>query len=470
MNTPSQTYYKMNQDSSNIVDSYSFNNYKVTICTNQEEGGMIYNIQYDSLTSSHLKDFYVFENKIKSLLENYILKNKEFCTFDQLYSSLSENINQELSIPAKILVPVLLRVLNIENIGSLLIDDQIDEVYLDSSESGIYVDHSKYGRCTTTIILSKVEIESFVQRVALENDFSLNQANPTMKSDFVSSLFHCRVTVDIPPLIIDDIHIDIRKFHSHRLRLSDLIKIGSITEKQVAFLIYMIQNQVSITIIGPPNSGKTTMQNSLIEYIPSHLRLLSVEDVLESANLRQGNTVRFRLGYDPKESMLFSKSLEIQKILHRSPDFINLGELSTKGHFTAYLNVLSVGIPSIQTIHGKKPEFLFSRLRDIYHIPVELLKTSIPHIFIELDVKWNGKVKKRYVIEMAELTEKGIIIPITDSEIDLFLSQQYNNSNIFTLKYLQKRNRIEFDEMVTTLDELAIGILNAHSIRNEGRI
>ena len=246
MNTPSQTYYKLNQDSSNIVDSYSFNNYEVTIRTNQEEGGMVYNIQYDSLTSSHLKDFYVFENKIKSLLENYILKNKEFCTFDQLYSSLSENINQELDIPDKILVPVLLRVLNIEKIGPLLIDDQIDEVYLDSSESGIYVDHSKYGRCTTTIFLSKIEIESFVQRVALENDFSLNQANPTMKSDFVSSLFHCRVTVDIPPLIIDDIHIDIRKFHSHRLRLSDLIKIGSITEKQVAFLIYMIQNQVSI--------------------------------------------------------------------------------------------------------------------------------------------------------------------------------------------------------------------------------
>lgn len=469
MNTPSQAYYKLNQDSSNVVDSYSLNNYEVTICTNREEGGMVYNIQYDSLTSSYLKDFYVFENEIKSLLENYILKNKEFCTFDQLYSFLSENINQELEIPAIILVPILLRVLSIEKIGSLLIDDQIDEIYLDSSERSLYVDHSKYGRCTTTIFLSKVEIESFVQRVALENDFSLNQANPTMKSDFVSSLFHCRVTVDIPPLIIDDIHIDIRKFHSHRLRLSDLIKIGSITEKQVAFLIYMIQNQVSITIIGPPNSGKTTMQNSLIEYIPSHLRLLSVEDVLESANLRQGNTVRFRLGYDPKESMLFSKSLEIQKILHRSPDFINLGELSNKGHFTAYLNVLSVGIPSIQTIHGKKPEFLFSRLRDIYHIPLELLKTSIPHIFIELDVKWNGNLKKRYVIEMAELTEKGEIIPITDSEIDLFLSQQDNNSNIFTLKFLQERHRIEFDEMVTTLDGLVIDMLNAHSFRNEGR-
>ncbi|MHA1969859.1 MAG: ATPase, T2SS/T4P/T4SS family [Candidatus Hodarchaeales archaeon] len=433
MNFPSQAHCKLNQANHNIIDSYNFSSYNVSISTIPEKEVTLYNLQYDPITYSHLKNFYTFENEVKALLENYIQKKKEFCTFDQLYSFLSENIHQELDIPSKILIPILLRVLNIEWIGSLLMDDQIDEIYLDSSERSLYVDHSKYGRCSTTILLSKSEIEAFVQRVALENDFSLNQANPTMKSDFVSSLFHTRVTVDIPPLIIDDIHIDIRKFHFHRLRLSDLIRIGSITDKQVAFLIYMIQNLVSVSIIGPPNSGKTTLQNSLIEYIPSHLRLLSVEDVLESAKLRQGNTVRFRLGYDPTESMLFSKSLEIQKILHRSPDFINLGELSTKGHFTAYLNVLSVGIPSIQTIHGKNPEFLFYRLRDIYHIPLELLKTSIPHIFIELDVKW--------------MTENGDIVSITDKEIDLFLSQQYDNSNIFTLKYLQERNCVEFDEI-----------------------
>ncbi|MHA2075025.1 MAG: hypothetical protein ACW97X_10425, partial [Candidatus Hodarchaeales archaeon] len=164
---------------------------------------------------------------------------------------------------------------------------------------------------------------------------------------------------------------------------------------------------------------------------------------------------------------LFSKSLEIQKILHRSPDFINLGELSTKGHFTAYLNVLSVGIPSIQTIHGKNPEFLFYRLRDIYHIPLELLKTSIPHIFIELDVKWKGNLKKRYVIRMAELTENGDIVSITDKEIDLFLSQQYDNSNIFTLKYLQERNCVEFDEIGTFSDELAIGTLNDRNFKGK---
>lgn len=244
-----------------------------------------------------------------------------------------------------------------------------------------------------------------------------------------------------PPLIIEDIHLDVRKFHPTQLRLPDLVEIGSITCAQANFLRFLIQNQTSLSIIGPPNSGKTTLQNALIEYIPSHFRLLSIEDVLESTTLRYGNVVRFRLGYDPHEVQSISKSMEVQKILHRSPDFINLGELSLKDHFTAFLNVLSVGVPSIQTIHGKDPKFLLQRLKDIYHVPLELLQTSIPHVFIELDVYWEGNKKKRSLVKIAELSGQVDISPISNQEIDIFLTNRDENSNIFTVRYILDRNR-----------------------------
>jgi type IV secretory pathway ATPase VirB11/archaellum biosynthesis ATPase len=460
MNQSPALHSKFNQKGEKIIDSYSFYCYIATIIEIPEEKRVQYQVQFDPLTITHLKNFYKYENEVQLLLEKYVLQQKDFCTFNQLYKYLSNDLNQQLDIPFKILIPVLLRVLNFEKLGYLLIDEQIDEIYLDSSEKTIYLDHSRYGRCTTTICLSKSEIESFIQRVALENDFSLNRTNPTMKSDFVSPLFHTRVTVDIPPLIIDDIHIDIRKFRSTKLKISDLIKIGSITMTQAIFIILLIKNRTSISIIGPPNSGKTTLQNALIEYIPSYLRLLSVEDVLESTETRQGNRVRFRLGYDPQDALMFSKSLEIQKILHRSPDFINLGELSTKGHFTAYLNVLSVGVPSIQTIHGKNPEFLFSRLRDIYNIPLELLKSSFPHIFIELDVIWIGNKKKRFILRIAELTDTGEIVTLLDNEIESFLSQPNRESKIFTLKSLIGRNQIKLNELTRHLNEIALDLCN----------
>ncbi len=430
----------------NILDSYSFYSYIVTIIVKKQHNEELeYQVKYDPLTYKNLKNFPYYEKEVKLLLEEYVVNKKEFCTVNQLYNYLLETADQQLEWSKDLLIPVLFRILNLEKITPFLIDDQVDEIYLDSSSKTIYIDHSKYGRCVTSIKLTQSEIESFIHRIALENDFTLNQSNPTMKSDFVSPLFHTRVTVDIPPLIMEDIHIDIRKFHSNSLRIPDLIHNRSLSLIQAKFLILLIQSQTSITIIGPPNSGKTTLQNALIEYIPSHFRLLSVEDVLEMANNRNGNIVRFRLGYDPHESMLFSKSLEIQKILHRSPDFINLGELSLKSHFTAFLNVLSVGVPSIQTIHGKNPEYLFGRLRDIYEIPLELLKTSFPHIFIELNVFWAGKRKKRRVIRISELLENGEICTLNDNRIESFLNQTKIESDIFTVRFLSERGLINLD-------------------------
>jgi type IV secretory pathway ATPase VirB11/archaellum biosynthesis ATPase len=437
-----------------IIESYSFFCYVISIIKDVGKEEIEYNVQYDSVTYKHLKDFSRYENMVNLILKNYILAQNDFCKFDKLYKFLLKTSNDQLNLPQQILIPILFRILNLEKIGPLLIDEQIDEIYLDSSEKNLYIDHSQHGRCKTSILLSKKEIEAFVNRVALESDFSLTQSNPTMKSEFISSLFHTRVTVDISPITIEDIHIDIRKFHSNKLRMSDLITIGSLSQNQALFLIFLIRNQVSISIIGPPNSGKTTLQNALTEFIPSNFRLLSVEDVLETTNIRQGNTIRFRLGYDPYEGKIFSKSLEVQKILHRSPDFINLGELSIKSHFTAFLNVLSIGVPSIQTIHGKNSEFLFSRLRDIYHIPLELLKTSVPHIFIELDVFWIGNKKKRSVIRITELNDNGEIKPLSPEKIDSFLDEPGECSEIFTINYLTKRNRTIFENPVNNFEKI----------------
>ncbi|MFX0139427.1 MAG: ATPase, T2SS/T4P/T4SS family, partial [Candidatus Hodarchaeota archaeon] len=448
MNQPINTDLNLNQNEEIVIDSYSFHCYIASIVKIPNKEEYEYQVRYDPLTYTHLKDFSRYEKEVHHFLKEYVLHQNDFCTFDQLYTYLSESTYKELELPRQVLIPILFRKLNLEKIGPLLIEDQIDEIYLDSSRKNLYIDHSRHGRCATSIQLSKKEIESFVHRIALENDFSLNQSNPTMKADFVSNLFHSRVTVDIPPLIIDDIHIDIRKFHSKILKISDLIKNGSLTLAQAIFLVFLIQNQVSISIIGPPNSGKTTLQNALIEYIPPHFRLLSVEDVLETAEIRHGNTIRFRLGYDPHESMIFSKSLEVQKILHRSPDFINMGELSTKNHFTAFLNVLSVGIPSIQTIHGRNPEFLFVRLRDIYDIPLELLKTSFPHIFVELNVSWIRNKKKRTIMRIAELTNEGEIINLSNKAIESFLSHPNTESGIFTLNSLIKHNQINLNDLI----------------------
>ena len=391
-----------------IITSYEFSYFIVTIRKKGTGEMYEYHYQYQKGVMDEIKNFSKYEMILKEEIKEYITNKQDFVTFEEILVYLTNLSKISNIIPRITFIPVFLRVMNLERIGPLLIDDYVDEIYLDSGKSPLYIDHAKYGRCMTRIFLKKNEIDSFVNRIAIENDFNLNRENPTMKGDFKSSLFHSRVTVDIPPLLIDDIHLDIRKFRPTRLDIDNLIELGSITRSQGEMLIKLMKNLVSITIIGPPNSGKTTLQNAILQYLPSHYRLLSVEDVLESSDLRKGHIIRFRLGYDPNESNIYTKAMEIQKILHRSPDYINLGELSTRDHFIAYLNVLSIGVPSIQTIHGKNSDYFLLRLNDIYNIPLSLIKTSLPHIFIEMSTMWNRGFRKRRVSRIMQLTSEGM--------------------------------------------------------------
>jgi type IV secretory pathway ATPase VirB11/archaellum biosynthesis ATPase len=401
-----------------------------------------YHIIYDKTVMDELKCFNSYEKRLKDAIKELIVNTQDFVTLDEILTFTLNLQDRKVGISEHLLIPVLFRILNMERISPLLLDDRIDEIYLDSSQSYVYIDHSQYGRCSTQIQLTKQEIDSFVNRVALENDFNLNRENPTMKGDFVTNLFHTRITVDIPPLLIDDIHLDIRKFHPQNFHLKDLIKFGSLSESQGIFLREIMSSLVSLSIIGPPNSGKTTLQNALLEYIPFHFRVLSVEDVLETSNLRKGNQVRFRLGYDPHESNIYTKAMEIQKILHRSPDYVNLGELSTQDNFVAFLNVLSVGIPSIQTIHGRDPKYLLLRLQDIYKIPISLIKTSFPHVFVEMDTIWKKNIRKRFISRIAELTPDGRIITISTRQNEQDRGSKINEITSCCIDYLENRKMI----------------------------
>ncbi|MHA2052648.1 MAG: ATPase, T2SS/T4P/T4SS family [Candidatus Hodarchaeales archaeon] len=399
---------KNTQSLDHEIISYEFLYVVVSIRKKVEDEMYEYHYRYKKRVMDEIKNFFEYETILREEIKDYIINKQDFATFEEILVHLT-NLPIKEKIPKIVFIPVLLRTLNMERIGPLLIDDYVDEIYLDSENSPIYIDHSKYGRCSTRIFLKKNEISTFINRIALENGFNLNRENPTMKGDFKSSLFHSRVTVDIPPLLLNDIHLDIRKFRATRLGIDKLIALGSLTAYQGDFLINIMKDLVSISIIGPPNSGKTTLQNAILQHLPSHYRVLSVEDVLESSDLRKGHTIRFRLGYDPGESNIYTKAMEIQKILHRSPDYVNLGELSTKDHFMAYLNVLSIGVPSIQTIHGKNSDYFLLRLNDIYKIPLSLIKASIPHVFIEMITMWNGGVRKRMVSRILHLSPEGIM-------------------------------------------------------------
>ncbi|MFX0093497.1 MAG: ATPase, T2SS/T4P/T4SS family [Candidatus Hodarchaeota archaeon] len=351
-------------------------------------------------------------------------------------------------------------------LAPMLLDSNIEEIFLDSEYKTIYLDHAKYGRCKTLTQLSNLELSTFLSRVALDNQFALSRTNPSMKADLVTDWFHIRVTADILPLAVDGTHLSVRKLRQGTFTLPRLCANKTLSELAAAFLVWAYKHFANVTIIGAPGSGKTTFQNALLGLTAPHLRVISIEDTIETnASQHLGHLIRFKVDPFEKDVKRSSKTAEIIKILHRSPDLLNLGEVTTDEHALSWFHAMSAGIPSLQTIHGSSLEFLLMRLTEIFKIPAILLRTSVPHILVEMKAFWKQTHRKRQVTRIAEIItpkegEKGDGSMVQIQDIFVYnphtdqLELQRDLSNLTTFKEITKFQPVSPEIFNTVLEEL----------------
>ena len=93
----------------------------------------------------------------------------------------------------------------------------------------------------------------------------------------------------------------------------------------------------------------------------------------------------------------------ISQLLHRSPDYVNLGEITTEEEAKAWISCVSAGIPVIQTIHSLSQEGIMPRLTQVFAINQGLISSSFPHLFIELRYFWQHTKKIRKIFSISEI-------------------------------------------------------------------
>jgi len=293
--------------------------------------------------------------------------------------------------------------MNLERIFPFLLDDNIEEFFLDSPNSSIYLDHRKWGRCLTKINLSEQELESFITLVRADSGYRLDMANPSIKTELITKYFHVRVSLDISPLVVNKLHLDVRKIRRKVLTLPELVANKTLSPMICAYIYFCLLRKRNIVITGEPGAGKTTLLNAIDILTPPDWRKITIEDVVESIQqLKYGkHQVRFKVEPYEEGEKRYSKSSEIIKLLHRSPDYIYLGEIQTEEHSRAMFHALSAGLTGLQTCHSAGPNHLL--LRWIFHhkIPVALLQTLDLIIHVK-KVRVHGNYVRR-LIRVCEL-------------------------------------------------------------------
>ncbi|MGV9170125.1 MAG: ATPase, T2SS/T4P/T4SS family [Promethearchaeia archaeon] len=292
----------------------------------------------------------------------------------------------------------------------LLLDEEIEEVYLSRPGSHIYFDHRRLGRCETKVTFDKNDVSRFMTLVRAESNFHLDYDNPSLKTEMKLADVLLRISATIPPLSPDGLSLEIRRARSKPFTIVDLLKNGTLTMEIAALLISAANARTNITITGEPGSGKTTLLNALDMMTPSRWRKLYIEDAIESRLWSDHKQTRIRVPPYDEGGRKLSKTNEIVKCLHRSPDYVILGEIQTAEHSAALFQAIAAGLRTMQTCHSRNSSCLISRWRDSHGISEH--EIALMDLIITMKQSEPG-ISDRYVAEVARVRrrrEKGLIL------------------------------------------------------------
>lgn len=327
---------------------------------------------YYQITCS--KDFLALMKKTKGVLsaipDDPRMVEIDVISFNAILKHISDIISRHLDaydldsyLKKKLSLIYAFEFMKISRLLPLILDRKVQEFYSDSPHSRIYLDHSEWGRCLTDIQLTQEEIQAITTHMQTFSGFSLDYSLNSLKTDWQINDLICRVSLDIAPLSVTGFTLDARKISSKVYTLPELIRSDTISKDLAIFLLFFLNLGRNLTIIGETNSGKTTLLNSLDLFISPEKRRVYVEDVLESMNLIRYNYHQAKYRVAPYDVGVGgrTKSSEVIKVLHRSPNIIVLGEIQTKEHSRALFSSLASGIRGLQTFHSTSIDQAFRR-------------------------------------------------------------------------------------------------------------
>ena len=417
----------------------------------------------------------------RGFLDNEIIKLQSL--IEHLKSSIEEKLKKFSLKDVKIINHLrdwmVYKILGLEQLMPLLIDDQVQEIYLDKPNLPLYLDHQDFGRCLTKIILSEKELESFKSRLCLERDTNINILNPSLKTELKTEKFHIRAAIDIPPLAYDWMSMNIRKLRRKIWTLPELIANNMLTIEAASYLLFILYRRYNITIIGEPGSGKTTLANAIDFLTPTGWRKITIEDVIESIEQTKYNKFQTRYSVSTFEEKKSSstKSQEIIKLLHRSPTWVFLGEIQTAEHSKALFEALSAGLVGIQTCHGRSIEMMLLRWINQHGVPLSSILTL--DILIENNCNFNNWSIKRNLFRIVEISKNSlynnqIINSLSDLQLidifryDLNKEKLVKKIDLFespTLKMIRQKEKLSKESFESELDNIS-STLN-HLVKNQ---
>ncbi len=243
----------------------------------------------------------------------------------------------------------------------LLARDDIADIMVNGAGT-TYIEVAGKIQRTNIRFRDNAQLMNICQRIVSQVGRRVDESSPICDARLADG---SRVNVIAPPLAIDGPALTIRKFKKDKLRITDLVNFGSISEPGAEILRIIGACRCNTLISGGTGSGKTTLLNTLTAFIAPGERVITCEDAAE-LQLQQPHVVRLETRPPNLEGQgKVSMTDLVKNCLRMRPDRIIVGEVRGPEAFDL-LQAMNTGHDgSMGTLHANSPREALSRVESM---------------------------------------------------------------------------------------------------------
>ncbi|SFR77691.1 ATPase, T2SS/T4P/T4SS family [Anaeromicropila populeti] len=164
----------------------------------------------------------------------------------------------------------------------------------------------------------------------------------------------------------------IRIINPKHFRKEDFVQKGTITEEMLNLLTALFLNGVSMCVTGETGSGKTTIMSYLLEQIPYHKRVITIEeDVREFTLVRrnekgevQNNVIHMVTKKSEDMTLAVDQEKLLETAMTMNPDFICVAEMKGKEALAAQ-EAANTGHTVVTTTHARSCRLTYDRMASL---------------------------------------------------------------------------------------------------------
>ncbi len=283
----------------------------------------------------------------------------------------------------------------------LLNDDNLEEIVINNSVETLYVFHKKFGWLKTNIVVpTEEQIYNYASIIGRKVGRQITNLNPLMDAHLPTG---DRVNATLFPISTKGNTITIRKFRRQPWTMIHFIdpKEKTITKEIAALLWLCMQYELNVLVAGGTASGKTSILNAMMPFIPSNHRILSIEDTreLKLPDFLHWIPLTTREPNPEGKGEINMLNLLINSLRMR-PDRVIVGEIRREPEAEVLFEAMHTGHSVYATLHADSADQVLRRLTNP---PINLPESLLESLHLVLVQFRHRRLGIRRTFQVAEV-------------------------------------------------------------------